>query len=61
MRQVKIVEALEAEKKKISKELEEMQKKRTLRENRTPQNGESFQVTTECTLELGTTMTFHTI
>ncbi|KAM9357515.1 kinesin-like protein KIF14 [Symphorus nematophorus] len=38
VRQAKIVEALEAEKKKISKELEEMQKKRALRENRTPRN-----------------------
>ncbi|KAF6725150.1 Kinesin-like protein KIF14 [Oryzias melastigma] len=34
--QAKIVEALEAEKKKISKELEEMQKRRAQRENRTP-------------------------
>lgn len=40
--QAKIVEALEAEKSKISKELEEMQKKRTQRENQTKvfQNGE---------------------
>ncbi|XP_070765360.1 kinesin-like protein KIF14 [Enoplosus armatus] len=38
VRQARIVEALEAEKRKISKELEEIQKKRTLRENRTPQN-----------------------
>ncbi|XP_017268937.1 kinesin-like protein KIF14 isoform X2 [Kryptolebias marmoratus] len=36
--QAKIVEALEEEKKKISVELEEMQKKRALRENKTPQN-----------------------
>ncbi|XP_042367975.1 kinesin-like protein KIF14 [Plectropomus leopardus] len=36
--QAKIVDALEAEKRKISKELEEMQKKRALRENRTPRN-----------------------
>ncbi|KAF7658815.1 hypothetical protein LDENG_00007720 [Lucifuga dentata] len=36
--QAKIVEALEAEKKKISKELEEMQKKRALRENHIPKN-----------------------
>lgn len=43
--QVRIVEALEAEKRKIAKELEEMQKKRTLRENHTPQNGKIFQVT----------------
>lgn len=35
---VKIVEALEAEKKKIAKELEDMQKKRTLRQIHT-QNG----------------------
>ncbi|KAM9384816.1 kinesin-like protein KIF14 [Pholidichthys leucotaenia] len=36
--QARIVEALEAEKRKISKELEEMQKKRALRENHTPRN-----------------------
>ncbi|XP_058495067.1 kinesin-like protein KIF14 [Solea solea] len=36
--QVRIVEALEAEKRKIAKELEEMQKKKTLRENNTPRN-----------------------
>ncbi|XP_041863265.1 kinesin-like protein KIF14 isoform X2 [Melanotaenia boesemani] len=36
--QAKIVEALEAEKRKISKELEEMQKKRALRENHNHQN-----------------------
>ncbi|XP_044056624.1 kinesin-like protein KIF14 isoform X2 [Siniperca chuatsi] len=38
VRQARIVEALEAEKRKISKELEEMQKKRALRENHTPRN-----------------------
>uniref|UniRef100_A0A3P9JEB2 Kinesin-like protein KIF14 n=1 Tax=Oryzias latipes TaxID=8090 RepID=A0A3P9JEB2_ORYLA len=36
--QAKIVEALEAEKKKISKELEEMQNRRAQRENRPPRN-----------------------
>ncbi|KAM4738851.1 kinesin-like protein KIF14 [Anableps anableps] len=36
--QAKIVEALEAEKRKISKELEEMQKKRALREKQTTRN-----------------------
>uniref|UniRef100_A0A3Q0RYW7 Kinesin family member 14 n=1 Tax=Amphilophus citrinellus TaxID=61819 RepID=A0A3Q0RYW7_AMPCI len=36
--QARIVEALEAEKKKIGKELEEMQKKRALRGNQAPQN-----------------------
>ncbi|XP_040897242.1 kinesin-like protein KIF14 isoform X2 [Toxotes jaculatrix] len=36
--QARIVDALEAEKRKISKELEEMQKKRALRENHTPRN-----------------------
>ncbi|XP_034738211.1 kinesin-like protein KIF14 [Etheostoma cragini] len=36
--QAKIVEALEAEKRKIGKELEEIQKKRALRENHTPRN-----------------------
>uniref|UniRef100_A0A8C2ZZY8 Kinesin-like protein KIF14 n=1 Tax=Cyclopterus lumpus TaxID=8103 RepID=A0A8C2ZZY8_CYCLU len=41
--QAKIVDALEAEKRKIGKELEEMQKKRAFRENNTLQNGESFQ------------------
>lgn len=59
--QAKIVDALEAEKRKISKELEEMQKKRAFREHRTLQHGESFQATTECLLELGTTVTVHTI
>ncbi|KAF1385577.1 hypothetical protein PFLUV_G00109210 [Perca fluviatilis] len=34
--QAKIVDALEAEKRKIAKELEEMQKKRALRQNHTP-------------------------
>uniref|UniRef100_A0A4W6D6W3 Kinesin-like protein KIF14 n=1 Tax=Lates calcarifer TaxID=8187 RepID=A0A4W6D6W3_LATCA len=42
----KIVEALEAEKRKISKELEEMQKKRALRENQTSRNGKIFEITT---------------
>lgn len=41
--QARIVDALEAEKKKISRELEEMQKKRAIRENHTPQNGKMFQ------------------
>lgn len=45
--QAKIVDALEEEKKKISKELEEMQKKRALREIQTPRSGESFEVATE--------------
>ncbi|XP_026201774.1 kinesin-like protein KIF14 [Anabas testudineus] len=36
--QARIVDALEAEKRKISRELEEMQKKRALRENHTPRN-----------------------
>ncbi|XP_060934575.1 kinesin-like protein KIF14 [Limanda limanda] len=36
--QVRIVEALEAEKKKIGRELEELQKKRALREIHTPRN-----------------------
>ncbi|KAK5869767.1 hypothetical protein PBY51_024460 [Eleginops maclovinus] len=36
--QAKIVDALEAEKRKIGKELEEMQKRRALRENHTPRN-----------------------
>uniref|UniRef100_A0A667XSD5 Kinesin-like protein KIF14 n=1 Tax=Myripristis murdjan TaxID=586833 RepID=A0A667XSD5_9TELE len=36
--QAKIVDALEAEKKKLSKDLEQMQKKRALRENHTPRN-----------------------
>lgn len=40
--QAKIVEALEAEKKKISKELEEMQNRRAQRENRPPRNGDHF-------------------
>ena len=42
MCQAKIVDALEAEKRKIGKELEELQRKRTLRENNTSRNGESF-------------------
>lgn len=37
--QARIVDALEAEKRKISKELEELQKKRTVRETHTPRNG----------------------
>lgn len=41
VRQARIVDALEEEKKKISKELEEMQKKRAFRENQTPRHGES--------------------
>lgn len=60
MRQARIVDALEAEKRKISKELEEMQKKRALRENHSLQNGESFQIAIENILELGTTMAIHT-
>lgn len=44
--QAKIVDALEAEKKKISRELEEMQKKKALREKNTFQNGKIFYVTT---------------
>lgn len=44
--QARIVDALEAEKNKISRELEEMQKKRALRENHTPRNGEMFHGTT---------------
>lgn len=43
--QAKIVDALEAEKRKISKELEDMQKKRAARENHTPRNGEQFHTT----------------
>lgn len=46
MRQARIVDALEEEKKKISRELEEMQRKRALRENQTPRHGESLTVTT---------------
>lgn len=61
MHQARIVEALEAEKTKISKELEEMQKKRAMRENHTLQNGECFHVTSEHTFDLGATMTIHTI
>ncbi|XP_068175733.1 kinesin-like protein KIF14 [Antennarius striatus] len=38
VRHARIVEALEAEKSKISQELEDIQKKRALRENSTPQN-----------------------
>lgn len=40
VRQVKIVEALEAEKKKISNELKEMQRRRAVREEQLSQNGE---------------------
>ena len=39
MRQAKIVDALEAEKEKLSRDLEEMQKRRALRENRTAKTG----------------------
>lgn len=46
VRQARIVDALEEEKKKISRELEEMQRKRALRENQTPRHGESLTVTT---------------
>lgn len=46
MRQARIVDALEEEKKKISRELEEMQKKRAFRENQTPRHGESLTLTT---------------
>lgn len=61
VRQARIVEALEAEKKKISKELEEMQKKREFRKNQTPQNGKSIQITTEHILKSGITMTFYNL
>lgn len=40
MRQVKIVEALEAEKKKINNELKEMQRRRAVRENQPSRNGQ---------------------
>lgn len=40
VRQVKIVEALEAEKKKINNELKEMQRRRAVRENQPPRNGQ---------------------
>lgn len=56
VRQARIVEALEEEKKKISRELEEMQKRRAIRENQTPRHGESFSVTTELTIPLGLQM-----
>lgn len=46
VRQARIVDALEEEKKKISRELEEMQRKRALRENQTPRHGESMGVST---------------
>lgn len=42
MHQVKIVEALEAEKNKISNELKEMQRRRAMRENQPSQNGQVF-------------------
>lgn len=42
VRQVKIVEALEAEKKKISNELMEIQRRRALRENQPSRNGPFF-------------------
>lgn len=42
VRQVKIVEALEAEKKKISNELMEMQKRRAVRETQPSRNGQFF-------------------
>lgn len=42
VRQVKIVEALEAEKKKISNELMEIQKRRAIRENQPSRNGQFF-------------------
>lgn len=61
VRQARIVDALEAEKKKISRELEEMQKKRALREIHSHRNGESFQVNTEHILLFGITMTIHSI
>lgn len=41
VRQVKIVEALEAEKRKISTELEEMQRRRAVRE-KPSRNGQIF-------------------
>lgn len=40
VRQVKIVEALEAEKKKINNELREMQRRRAVRENQPSRNGQ---------------------
>lgn len=40
--QVKIVEALEEEKRKLSKELEEMQNKRALKANQTPRHSEFY-------------------
>lgn len=40
VRQVKIVEALEAEKKKINDELKEMQRRRAVRENQPSRNGQ---------------------
>lgn len=56
VRQARIVEALEEEKKKISRELEEMQKRREIRENQTPRHGESFSVIAELTFPLGLQM-----
>lgn len=42
--QAKIVEALEEEKKKLSRELEDMQKKRAQREIHTPRTGENHPI-----------------
>lgn len=50
--QAKIVEALEAEKRKISKELEEMQMKRALREKQTTRHGELEVFTTGIIMRL---------
>lgn len=52
VRQVKIVEALEAEKKKISNELMEMQKRRAVRENQPSRNGQFFWETVQNTLSI---------
>lgn len=49
VQQVKIVEALEAEKEKISNELMEMQKRRAVRENQLSRNGQFFWETTQNT------------
>lgn len=46
VRQARIVDALEEEKKKISRELQEIQRKRAQREKQTPRHGESLRVTT---------------
>lgn len=48
VRQARIVDALEEEKKKISRELEEMQRKRAVRENQTPRHGERLGVPQIC-------------